>query len=418
MIDIAILRNEPEALAAALSRRGVHLDVDALADLDVRRRATRTQSEMLRSEQKQISKEIAALDGDARQEAIAKAGDLSDQVKALTAEAEELDAQFNAMWIKVPNMAHESVPDGATDEDNVEFKRWGELPDFDFDVADHRELGERLGMIDTERAARLSGTRFGYLMGAAVFMEMALVRFALDQLAGEGFTPVVPPVLVREQALFGTGFFPDDSDQVYEIPKDDLYLVGTSEVALAGLHMDEILDAEDLPLRYAGFSSCFRREAGTHGKDTAGIFRVHQFDKVEMFSFCHPDSSWEEHEFLFSMEERIVQQLEIPYRVVNVAAGDLGASAAKKYDIEAWIPGQDRFREITSCSNTTDFQARRLKIRYRAEHGNETLHTLNGTAVAVGRFLIALMENHQRADGSIGIPAALQPYVGMDEIPA
>ena len=418
MIDISILRNEPETLRQALARRGVTLDVDAMLGLDERRRSVRTEAEALRAEQKVASKQIAGLDGDEKQQAIAAAGALSERVKSMLSEADELDEQFHAAWIHVPNLAHESVPDGATDEDNVEFKRWGEQPEFGFDVKDHRELGEDLSMIDTERAARLSGTRFGYLMGPAVMLELGLVRFAFDQLSANGFTPVVPPVLVREQALYGTGFFPDDSDQVYEIPKDDLFLVGTSEVALAGLHMDEILDEEELPIRYAGFSSCFRREAGTHGKDTAGIFRVHQFDKVEMFSFCHPDNSWDEHEFLFSMEENIVQQLEIPYRVVNVAAGDLGSSAAKKYDIEAWIPSQGRFREITSCSNTTDFQARRLKIRYRSESGNEILHTLNGTAVAVGRFLIAIMENHQQADGSIAIPDVLRPYVGMDTISA
>ena len=286
----------------------------------------------------------------------------------------------------------------------------------DYDVRDHKDLGESLKMIDVERAAKVSGTRFGYLMGPAVMIEFGLVRMAFDMLAEHGFTPVVPPVLVKENALFGTGFFPDDDEQVYALPKDDLYLVGTSEVALAALHTDEILEEEDLPIRYAGFSSCFRREAGAHGKDTSGIFRVHQFDKVEMFSFCHPDRSWEEHEFLFSMEETIVQALEIPYRVVNVAAGDLGSSAAKKYDIEAWIPSQGRFREITSCSNTTDFQARRLKIRYKAETGNRLVHTLNGTMVAVGRLLIALMENYQQADGSITIPSALQPYAGFNQV--
>ena len=239
---------------------------------------------------------------------------------------------------------------------------------------------------------------------------------ALDFLGGEGFTPVVPPVLVREHALFGTGFFPDDDQQVYKIDRDDLYLIGTSEVALAAYHADEILQEDDLPLRYAGFSSCFRREAGAHGKDTAGIFRVHQFDKVEMFSFCHPERSWVEHDFLLSLEEEIVQRLEIPYRVVNVAAGDLGSSAAKKYDIEAWIPSQQRYREITSCSNTTDFQSRRLRIRFRSEGGNRLVHTLNGTAVAVGRLLIALLENHQQADGSFVVPEALRAHVGFDRV--
>ncbi|UCG41582.1 MAG: serine--tRNA ligase, partial [Acidimicrobiia bacterium] len=241
-----------------------------------------------------------------------------------------------------------------------------------------------------------------------------LVRYAMDVLGEAGFTPVIPPVLVREEALFGTGFFPEAREQVYAIPEDDLYLVGTSEVALGSLHAGEILDLEDLPLHYAGFSPCFRREAGTYGKDTRGIFRVHQFDKVEMFSFCHPDRSWDEHELLFSLEEKIVQSLELPYRVVNVAAGDLGASAAKKYDIEAWIPGQGAYREITSCSNTTDYQSRRLRIRYRAEDGNELVHTLNGTAVAVGRTILAIMENHQQADGTVRIPEALIPYTGFD----
>ena len=249
-----------------------------------------------------------------------------------------------------------------------------------------------------------------------MIIEFGLVRMALDFLAGKGFTPVVPPVLVREQALFGTGFFPDDDQQVYELPRDDLYLIGTSEVALAAYHAEEVLDEADLPMRYAGFSTCFRREAGAHGKDTAGIFRVHQFDKVEMFSFCHPERSWEEHEFLLSLEEEIVRRLEIPYRVVNVAAGDLGSSAAKKYDIEAWIPSQQRYREITSCSNTTDFQSRRLRIRFRSESGNRLVHTLNGTAVAVGRLLIALLENHQQADGSFVVPEALRAHVGFDQV--
>ena len=416
MIDIAVLRDDPERLKSALKRRGVTLDVDAMAETDADRRRTRSEAEAVRAEQKKSGQEISGLEGDEKEVAIARAGELAADYKEKLARADELDQQFDAMWIRVPNIADESAADGFVEEDSAEFKRWGSIAERDYPVRDHKDLGEALNMIDVERAAKVSGTRFGYLTGPAVLIEFGLVRMAFDMLGGRGFTPVVPPVLVRENALFGTGFFPDDDEQVYALPKDDLYLVGTSEVALAALHTDEIFDEEDLPIRYAGFSSCFRREAGAHGKDTTGIFRVHQFDKVEMFSFCHPDRSSEEHEFLFSMEEEIVQALEIPYRVVNVAAGDLGSSAAKKYDIEAWTPSQERYREITSCSNTTDFQARRLKIRYRGEAGNRLVHTLNGTMVAVGRMLIALMENHQQPDGTITIPDALQPYVGFDHI--
>jgi len=416
MIDIAILRDDPDALRSALARRKLDLDVDALIEMDVSRRAVRAAAEEMRAEQKRSGKAIAQLRGEEKQAAIARAGELAENYKEKLAAADELDERFEAQWLRIPNLVHDSAPDGDTEDDSVEIKRWGEVPDFGFTPRDHRELGEAHAMIDTERAARLSGSRFGYLLGPAVFLEFGLVRFAFDRLAERGFTPVVPPVLVREQALYGTGFLPDTEQQIYKLADDELYLVGTSEVPLAGLHMDEILATDQLPLRYAGFSSCFRRESGAAGRDTAGIFRVHQFDKVEMFSFCHPDRSWEEHEYLFETEESIVQALELPYRVVNVAVGDLGGSAAKKYDIEAWFPGQDRFREITSCSNTTDFQARRLKIRYKGESGNKLVHTLNGTAIAVGRILIALMENHQQPDGSIRIPEALVPYAGFDSI--
>lgn len=416
MIDIRILRDDPDALREALRRRGLSMDVPAMADLDRERRRVRTQAEETRARQRKSGKLIPALRGADKEEAIREATQLAERYKATLAEADQMDERFEEMWARVPNMAHPTAADGFAEEDNREMRRWGEIEERDWPVLDHRELGAALGMIDMERGAKVSGSRFGYLTGPAVLMEFGLVRMTLDLLGGYGFTPVVPPVLVREEALFGTGFFPDDDQQVYELPKDDLFLAGTSEVALAAYRADEILDEDDLPLRYAGFSTCFRREAGAHGKDTAGIFRVHQFDKVEMFSFCHPERSWEEHDFLLSVEEQIVQSLEVPYRVVNVAAGDLGSSAAKKYDLEAWIPGQGRYREITSCSNTTDFQARRLAIRYRSEGGTRLVHTLNGTAVAVGRMLIALMENHQRRDGSIAIPAALQPYVGFDRV--
>ena len=416
VIDLALLREQPDALKASLARRGVELDVDLMAQIDADRRRIRAGAERTRAEQKKLGRRIPKLSGDEKAIAIATAGDLAARYREAIAEADRLDERFGALWVRVPNVADASAADGLTEEDAAEIKRWGSAGDAGFRRKDHRELGAELGMIDIERAAKVSGSRFGYLTGPAVLIEFGLVRMALDLLGSKGFTPVVPPVLVREQALFGTGFFPDDDQQVYRLADDDLYLVGTSEVSLAAYHGDEILDEGDLPLRYAGFSSCFRREAGAHGKDTSGIFRVHQFDKVEMFSFCHPEGSKEEHEMLLAIEEQIVQALEIPYRVVNVAAGDLGASAAKKYDIEAWIPSQGRYREITSCSNTTDFQSRRLRIRFRSDSGNRLVHTLNGTAVAVGRVLIALLENHQQADGSVVIPEALRPYAGFDRV--
>ncbi len=417
MIDISILRTHPEDLKSNLARRRAEINVDRLIELDAAVRAVRRQAEEARAEQRLAGKQIATLTAEERPAAIERASVMADEYKRLTSDAEALEEQFNALWVTVPNLAHESVPAGGTDEDNVEIKQWGTPRVFDFEPRDHQDIGESLGIIDVEAGASVSGSRFAYLKGQAVMLELGLVRWALELLWVEGFTPVIPPVLVREPALYGTGFFPGDQDQVYSLEKDDLFLVGTSEVPLAALHADQILTG-DLPIRYAGFSTCFRREAGTYGKDTRGIFRVHQFDKVEMFSFCHPDVSWDEHDFLFSMEERIVQALELPYRVMNVAAGDLGSSAAKKFDIEAWIPSQNAYREITSCSNTTDYQARRLKIRMKDESGNRTVHTLNGTAVAVGRTILAIIENHQQADGTVVIPEAIRSYVGFDVLGA
>jgi len=294
----------------------------------------------------------------------------------------------------------------------VEVRRHLEPTVFGFPPRDHAEIGELLGMLDTERGARTSGSRFVYLMGDLVFVQFALMRHAMDILTERGFVPVIPPVMVREEAMYGTGMLPADEAQLYVTREDDLYLVGTAEVPLAALHMGEILAQDELPARYAGYSTCFRREAGTYGKDMGGMFRVHQFDKVEMFSFTTPEASWDEHEHLVNVEEEIVSNLELPYRVVNIAAGDLGSSAAKKYDIEVWLPGQGRYRELTSCSNTTDYQARRLQARVRLEGGSpEILHTLNGTATAIGRTLIALLENHQQEDGSVVLPAKLHQYL-------
>jgi seryl-tRNA synthetase len=295
----------------------------------------------------------------------------------------------------------------------------GERPQFDFEPLDHLDLAHRHGWIDMEAAAETSGSRFAYLFGDLVMLELALVRFAVELIRAEGFQPTVPPVLVRERALFGTGIFPGEREMIYEVPKDELFLVGTSEVSLASLHADQIMEASELPKRYGGISTCFRREAGAAGRDTRGIFRVHQFDKIEMFSFVEPSASEEEHERLLAIQERILSALEIPYRVVDIAVGDLGAPAARKFDCEAWIPSQERYREVTSCSNTTDFQARRLSARYRAAQGEspEPVHTLNGTAVAVGRTLIALLENGQRGDGAVDLPPALQEFGAPERIP-
>jgi seryl-tRNA synthetase len=411
VLDLRLIRRDPDAVRAALARRSADLAarVDELTELDAQWREATAAAERLRAEQKAASEGIAAAKkaGEDASEAIARMRDVSAQVKALSERARLAEAELQALLVTLPNLPDET----AAAEDEVlrvvgEAGRTG---------ADHLELAG--GRIDMERAARLSGARFAYLRGDLVLLEFALVRWAFDKLGRHGFEPVVPPVLVREEALYGTGFLPDTEQQIYRLADDDLYLVGTSEVALAFLHADEIVDA--LPLHYAGFSSCFRREAGAAGKDTRGIFRVHQFDKVEMFSFVEPERSREEHERLLAIEEEILQELEIPYRVVNIGVGDLGASAAKKYDCEAWLPGQGRYRELTSTSNTTDFQARRLQIRYRpTESGRpEVVHTLNGTAVAVGRTIIALLENGQRDDGSVALPAALQPYGAPASLP-
>jgi seryl-tRNA synthetase len=413
VLDVRALRDDPEPFRLGLARRDEALagDVDRLLELDERRRRLTTEVEELRAEQNRVSKAVGSASGEERDRLIASVREVSDRLRALEPELAGAEDELRALLARIPNVPHESVPVGETDEDNDLLREVGEPRSFDFEPRDHIDLGEGLGLLDLERAAKVSGSRFAYLTGAAVLLEFALVRLCLDRLMPKGFVPVVPPVLVREEAMFGTGFFPTDEGMIYSIREDELYLVGTSEVSLAGLHQGEILDPETLPRRYVGFSTCFRREAGAHGKDTRGMFRVHQFDKVEMFSFTHPEGSWDEHEFLLSCEEEIVQALGLPYRVMNVCTGELGASAAKKYDIEVWLPGQGRYRELTSCSNTTDYQARRLEARVRLQEGNRPMHTLNGTACAVGRTLIAIMENHQREDGSVVVPEVLQPYL-------
>jgi len=414
MLDLKLIRSDPERVKAALARRGAAEQVDELLALDARRRELLPRIEGAQAERKTISKQIgeAKQRGEEAAEQMAAVAELKQAIESGKAELEQVEAELQRVATALPNLPDPDAPEGMTEEDAVVLREEGERPSFDFEPRDHLEIGSQLGLIDMEAGARVSGSRFAYLKGDLVLLELALVRFALDLVREEGHEPVVPPVLVREEALVGTGFLPGDRDQIYEVPKDELFLVGTSEVPLAALHADEILAAEQLPIRYAGFSPCFRREAGAAGRDTRGIFRVHQFDKVEMFSFVEPSQSAAEHERLLAIEERILTALEIPYRVVNVAAGDLGAPAAKKYDCEAWIPSQGRYRELTSCSNTTDYQARRLACRYRPDEDEapEVVHTLNGTAVAVGRTMIALIENRQERDGGFTLPTILHSY--------
>jgi len=336
---------------------------------------------------------------------------VSEELKRSEPQLTTVEEELASVSARLPNVPDDDTPDGASDEDNVEIKKIGIPLAFEFEVRDHVQLGESLGMIDIERGVRTSGARFYYLTGPAVRLEFALVQYALEFAGRHGMTPVIPPVLVREDAMYATGFLPTDAVNLYVRNEDDLYLTGTSEVALAALHAGEILDPSELPKRYLGFSTCFRREAGTYGKDTRGIFRVHQFDKLEMFSFVMPDQSKEEHERLLAIEEEWVSSLGLAYRVVNVCTGELGAPAAKKYDIEAWFPGQDAYREITSTSNTTDFQARRMECRVRLPDGNRPLHTLNATLCAVARTIVALLENGQRADGSVALPEVLGPFL-------
>jgi seryl-tRNA synthetase len=412
MLDIKLIREDPEPFRQALARRELADRVDELLAADERRRELTQRVEALRAEQNRASKAIGRASGDEKQALIAEVAKVSAELKEIEPELAEAETALTLLLASTPNLPHPSAPDGFTDEDAVEVRRLGDPPRFDFEPKDHAELGAALGVLDVERGARTSGSRFVYLLGDLVFVQFALMRNAMDVLVERGFTPSIPPVLVREEAMFASAFLPTDEVNIYRTDADQLYLVGTSEVSLAALHMEEILDEGSLPLRYAGYSTCFRREAGSYGKDLGGMFRVHQFDKVEMFSFATPESSWDEHEFLVSIEEEIIGGLDIPYRIVNIAAGDLGGAAAKKYDLEAWLPGQGRYRELTSCSNYTDYGARRAQTRVRRPDGSvETLHTLNGTATAIGRTLIAILENNQQADGSVVIPERLWQFL-------
>lgn len=415
MLDIQFIRDNRQRVEADARDKGVPVDLDRLLELDEQRRSLVTKIDDTRAERNRLSDSTKGQKpSDA---AIKQAKDLRQQTQQLETELTELEVQLHEVALQVPNILHDSVKRGEGETANEVIKTVGEPPKFDFEPLDHETIGQQLDLIDLEAAAHASGSRFYYLKGVAVQIEFALVNWLLQKYVAKGFTPVTTPVLVREHMLEATGFFPAEKNEIYRVnpDDDDLYLIGTSEVTLAGLHMLEPLAEDQLPRRYVGFSTCFRREAGSYGQDTKGIFRVHQFDKVEMYSYCHPDKSWEEHEYLLSIEEEILQELGLHYQVINIGSGDLGAPAAKKYDCEVWLPSQQRYRELTSCSNTTDFQARRGNIKYRNTDGKlEYLHTLNGTAMASTRTLIAILENYQTADGQVRVPDVLKPYINKE----
>jgi seryl-tRNA synthetase len=415
MIDPRLLDTDFEATATALGRRGYpRTELEALRDLDARRRGSIATVDEARAEQRATSKSIGQASPEERSALIAGAAELKIRVTEAEQQLAEVEAEHARRFAAVPNLPHPDAPDGV-EGDGVVLRTFGTRRELDFQPRDHVELLEAADALDLARGAKVSGARFAYLKGEGALLEFALVRYAIDVAMAHGHVPVIPPVLVREEAMYGTGFLPTDEQQIFLTRDDDYYLVGTSEVPLAALHMDEVLDADDLPIRYVGYSPCFRREAGTHGKDTRGILRVHQFEKVELFSFVHPDASDDEHQRILGIEEEVFSGLGIHAQVVDIPVGDLGASAARKFDLEAWMPGQDAYREVTSCSNTTDYQARRLRARIRVAGGDNLLvHTLNGTALAVQRAIIALVEQHQRRDGTVLVPEKLQPYLGRE----
>ncbi|MFE3990563.1 serine--tRNA ligase [Streptomyces goshikiensis] len=419
MIDLRLLREDPDRVRASQRARGEDVDlVDALLSADERRRSSGMRFDELRNEQKSLGKLIPKASPEERAELLKKAEQLKGDVKAAEAEQNEADEAAKRLLLQLGNIVHTDVPVGG-EEDFTVLETHGTIRDFaaeGFEPKDHLELGESLGAIDVERGAKVSGSRFYYLTGVGALLELALVNAAIAQATEAGFIPMLTPALVRPRAMEGTGFLGQAAENVYHLEKDDYYLVGTSEVPLAAYHMDEIIDADKLPLRYAGFSPCFRREAGTYGKDTRGIFRVHQFDKVEMFSYVAPEEAEAEHQRLLEWEKQWLTSLELPFQVIDVATGDLGSSASRKFDCEAWIPTQGKYRELTSASNCDGFQARRLSIRYRDGKKTAPLSTLNGTLCAVPRTIVAILENHQQADGSVRVPAALRPFLGGREV--
>ena len=413
MLDINFVRENSNKVKIACENRQVKVDIDKLLELDKKRRELLVISENLRAKQNRISK-----GGAENKSLINQAKELKEKIKSLEAELKSVDEKLYDLILKVPNMPFDDVPIGKDDSENVVLRKVNKTPEFKFQAKNHMQIGESLGVIDTERAAKVAGSRFGYIKGGLVLMEFSIVKMVMDLLQKKGFVPVLPPVMLKEEMAKGTGYFEaSDKEEAYFLPQDNIFLAGTSEQSLVAMHAKEVFEEKDLPKRYIGFSTCFRREAGSYGKDTKGILRVHQFDKLEMVVFCKPEDSVKEHKLLLSLQEELMKAIKLPYQVVSICTGDLGRPAAVKYDIETWIPSEKKYRETHSTSNCTDYQARHLNIKYRNKSGKLSfVHTLNGTAFAIGRILIAIIENYQQKDGSIKVPTVLQKYTGLKVI--
>jgi len=419
MLDVKFIRQNPEKVKEGIKKKGVSPAlVEQILELDLRRRNLIKTTENIAAEENRLSSLVAKeTDSTERARLIEKAKQSKNKLKDYQGHLKEIEEKFQKIQLQLPNLPLDDVPFGEDESKNVVLREVGEKTKFNFKPKDYLELAEKLNLIDIERAAKVAGTRFGYIKGKLAQIEFALVKLAFDTLTREGFVPIVPPVMLKSEMAKGMGYLEQaDQEEAYYLPKDDLYLVGTAEQSVGVMYADEILEEKELPKRYVAFSTCFRREAGAYGKDTKGILRVHQFDKVEMFSFCHPEKSKEEHKFFLSLEEKLMKILKVPYRVVQLCSGDLGFPSASTFDIESWISSQDRYRETHSTSNCTDFQARRLNIRYKTKKGLEFVHTINGTAFAIGRTLIAIIENYQQKDGSIKVPVVLQKYLGSKVI--
>jgi len=419
MLDIKFIRNNPDLVKEGCQKKQVKVDIDKFLELDKKRREYLKEVESLRAEENRLSYLISKeVDPTKRDELLQRAQQIKAAARDYEKSLKEATPELEKLMLQIPNLPLDDVPVGKDERDNVVLRSWGKPQKFEFKPKDYLEIAEKLDLIDIKRAAKISGTRFGFIKKEAALLEFALINLAFDTLIKQGFIPIIPPVMLKEEMARGTGYFEStDRNEAYFLPQDGLFLVGTSEQSLVAMHSQEVFEEKNLPKRYVGFSTCFRREAGAYGKDTKGILRVHQFDKAEMFSFCQPEKSREEHQFFLQMEEKLMQAIKIPYRIVQICTGDLGRPAASKYDIEAWLPGQNQYRETHSTSNCTDFQARRLNIRYRDKNGKlNFVHTVNGTAFAIGRTLIAIIENYQQKDGSIKVPEVLEKYLPFKKI--